>query len=181
MTELSAAQDGLALTVNGSLLAVGIRPQLGELEGALKSVALSDSPVIIRGQNDDRSYLLDRLHKLGRRSDLPVHQCRSPTEAEPLFASVMDNGDTEIEALGTWALHSVDAWPRDLQIQLNHILEALDLGRLHGRLRHEKIPRIVVLQESETDNSKLLPELSKRLSYFNLSTKACVPGEEKKK
>lgn len=169
MTETQS--EAIALEINGAQLAVGQRPNLSELDPALRGVALSDSPVLIRASASDGTHLVDRLHALGRRAALPVHDCRSPAEAEALFRAVRSTGDTDERALGTWALHGVDAWPSELQEDLSRILGALDEGRLHGRLRHDKIPRVVVVERPGAAAGALSPELERRLSFFKVATK----------
>lgn len=168
--------DAVALRINGSLMGVAPRPKLSELAQALRGIALSDSPVLLSGTEDICNGLVKQLHKLGRRSGLPMHNCYSPEEAENLFKTVLDEEEELNEqALGTWALFRVDAWPRELQVSLQKILDALDESRLHGRLRHDRIPRVLVVQESDSDTRSLDPALKRRLSYFNLSaTRATV-------
>ncbi|MEQ9497226.1 MAG: hypothetical protein RIT81_10215 [Deltaproteobacteria bacterium] len=171
-------QDAVALRINGSLMGVAPQPKLCELAQALRGIALSDSPVLLRGSEDICHDLVEQLHKLGRRSSLPMHNCHSPEEAETLFRTVFDEEDEPNEdALGTWALFRVEAWPRELQVSLQRILEVLDESRLHGRLRHDRIPRVVVVQESDSDGRSLDPALKRRLSYFNLSATRATNAE----
>jgi len=106
---------------------------------------------------------------LGRRAKLPVHECHAPEEAEDLFRSILALGEPSEESLGTWALFHVEAWPRELQVSLLRIIERLDESRLHGKLRHERIPRVVVIQERESEAAALDPNLKRRLSYFDVS------------
>ena len=175
-TDTSPAQR-VALHVNGHFLAVAQESGFEAFEQALRGVALSDSPVLIRATASHCGDLVDRLHKLGRRNRQPVHQCRHPEEAERLFRVVLEAKDHEnTEALGTWALHQVEAWPREMQISLQQVLERLDQNRLHGRLRHDRIPRVVVLQSDGRGNANLEPELAARLAYFNLETRPHSKG-----
>lgn len=169
--------QSLTLTINGSKLAVGTRPELSELEAALRGVALSDSPVVIRAPDDDQEHFLNRIHGLGRRRELPMHLCRDPQDARPLLDSVSEGADTTPECLGTWALWGIDAWAQEEQQRLGDVLEALDLGRLHGRLRHERIPRVVMLSQPE-GGSRLLPALARRISYFTLLAEPNEPSEK---
>jgi len=67
--ETSITDTGLALRVNGSLLAVGRRPRLVELEAPLRGIALSDSPVLLRADTQDGGWIIQRLHALGVRPD----------------------------------------------------------------------------------------------------------------
>jgi hypothetical protein len=163
-------QDALALHINGSLLAVGQRPALGEFDPPLRGVALSDSPVLIKASEQDGPVLVERLHALGRRRALPMHDCRSPEEALRLLGAVRETGETSPEALGTWAFYGVTSWPSSMQSELNRVLAMLDEGRLHGRLRHEGMPRVVVVQYPGERADHLDPELVQRLSFFSLST-----------
>lgn len=171
MNEALAWAEEVTLTVNGSKLAVGTRPKLTALEPALRGVALSDSPVVVRAASDDQSHLVERLHALGRRSKLPLHVCRSPKDARPLFEGMQAGGQTSPEAHGTWALFGVDHWPAAEQEELGTLLEVLDLGRLHGHLSHERIPRVIVLMDGER-SAHVLPSLERRISYFTLMTEA---------
>lgn len=167
--------DTVALRINGSLLAIGRRPELNELDVVLRGIALSDSPVLIRaGRADDRARLADRIHALGRRSGLPVHECRSVADADELFHAV-EGKSPEVNARGTWTLHSVATWPKQRQLALGRLLAALDESRLHGRLAHESIPRVVVLESTDA-TQKLEPELERRLSFFNI---AAAPATER--
>lgn len=159
---------GVSLRINGALLAVGRRPDLRELEAPLRGIALSDSPVLIRAGDGDRDHLVDRLHALGRRATLPCHDCRSPDQAEELFRSILEAKD-EGSVAGTWVLHHVDAWPRELQANLERVLETLDEDRLHGRKGHHSLPRVVVLESADSDLGGFDPELRQRLSYFNVT------------
>lgn len=164
--------DRVALHVNGHLLAVAQESGFHAFENALRGVALSDSPVLIRADDRHCGDLVNRLHKLGRRHEQPVHEIRHPEEAERLFRVVLDSDpEDSSEALGTWALHQVDAWPREMQLSLYRVLEQLDQSRLHGRLRHEKIPRVVVLQSDSQSGMSLEPELAARLSYFSVEAR----------
>ena len=54
---------------------------------------------------------------------------------------------------------------------LHQVLERLDQSRLHGRLRHERIPRVIVLQTDEDGNRKLEPELAARISYYRVEAR----------
>lgn len=171
-------KQGVALHINGSLMGVAPKPALQDFERALRGVALSDSPVLLQGGEDICSGLLEQLHRLGRRAALPMHNCHSPQEAENLFRTVLDEEEGPNEdALGTWALHRVEAWPRELQVNLHKILQALDESRLHGRLRHDRIPRVVVVQGPDSDCEALEPELLRRLSYFELSASDATAAE----
>lgn len=175
MTTKNPPLERVALHVNGHLLAVAQESGFQAFEHALRGVALSDSPVLIRAKDDHCGDLVDRLHKLGRRKQQPVHQCRHPEQAERLFRIVLESQSEEpLEALGTWALHRVEAWPREMQMSLRRVLEKLDQNRLHGRLRHESIPRVVVLQSDGEQATNLEPELAERLSYFSLETRPHV-------
>lgn len=170
--------NSVALRINGSLMGVAPEPNLDELEQALRGIALSDSPVLLRGSEQICHDLVEQLHRLGRRAALPMHNCHSPEDAEHLFRTVLDEEDEPNDAaLGTWALFRVEAWPRELQVSLHRILEALDESRLHGRLRHDRIPRVVVVQESDSDGRSLDPALKRRLSYFNLSATRATSAE----
>lgn len=177
MTQPEGNAPGLSLTINGSKLAVGLRPDLSELEPALRSVALSDSPIVVRAPREDHPHLLRRLHALGRRARLPVHECRCAEEAEPLLAGLSTKPETSPSALGTWALFEVESWPEDRQRALGDLLEALDLGRLHGRLRHERIPRVVMFSTHERP-PRVLPSLDLRISYFTLVAVPTNPQEK---
>ena len=175
MTYDREQDERVALHVNGHLMAVAQESGFKDFERALRGVALSDSPVLIRAKDAHCGDLVDRLHKLGRRNQQPVHQCRHPEEAERLFRVVLDSKDEgSSEVLGTWALHQVDAWPREMQLSLHRVLEQLDRSRLHGRLRHESIPRVVVLQDAGDRTANLEPQLAERLSYFSLETRPHV-------
>lgn len=172
MSRTESNPDRIALHVNGHLLAVAQEAGFHAFEGALRGVALSDSPVLIRAKDHHCGDLVHRLHKLGRRHQQPVHQCRHPEEAQSLFRIIFTADDDENhEALGTWALHQVEAWPREMQLNLHRVLEQLDQSRLHGRLRHERIPRVVVLQSDHNSSTSLEPELAARLSYFSVETR----------
>lgn len=167
--ETATKDTGLALRVNGSLLAVGRRPELAELEPALRGIALSDSPVLLRADNQDGGWIIQRLHGLGRRGELPCRTCHTAVDAEDLLEAVDDSGEVSPDVAGTWALFNVHWWSVDRQEQLASLLSKMDEGRLHGRLRHEHIPRVVVTVSPELKQTKLQPELERRLAYFNVS------------
>lgn len=176
MMQTTSQTDELALTINGSKLAVGARPDLTALEPALRSVALSDSPIVVRALPDDHEHFLVRLHALSRRSDLPVHRCGTVTDAQRLFEGVSRDIE-ETDTLGTWALYDVPTWDRSAQEKLSSLLEHLDLARLHGRLRHERIPRVVMLADLGS-SEKVLTTLDRRISYF---TMIAAPHEQTEK
>lgn len=171
MTEVLTTPTSVVLTINGSRLAVGTRPELTEFEAALRGVALSDSPVVIQALEEDQVHLVSRLHDLGRRCGMPLRECREVADLEPLFEGVTGGAETSDGCLGTWALYGVHRWSEEDQDRLGEILEVLDLGRLHGRLRHERIPRIIMLSSPE-QASQLRSRLARRISYFTLTAKS---------
>lgn len=168
MTETS---NPLALHINGSLLAISETDDLVEFDPALRGVAMSDSPVLIQAEDETCDLIIDRLHALSRRHEQPVHRCNLPEEAEALFKTVLEEDDGSGATLGTWALHRVEAWPREMQLNLQRVLETLDESRLHGRLRHDRIPRVVVLQSDSEPKHGIEPELQQRLSYFSVAAR----------
>lgn len=177
MNPMQYQTSALRLTINGSKLAVGTRPGLDEFEAALRGVALSDSPVVVHAGEDVQEHLLGRLHSLGRRNGMPLHECRDVNAVEPLFDGVSGGAETSDGCLGTWALYGVETWTEKDQDRLGEILEVLDLGRLHGRLRHERIPRIVMLSSSERGR-RLRTGLARRISYFTLIAEPHEPEEK---
>ncbi|MGF1510203.1 MAG: hypothetical protein ACFB9M_11955 [Myxococcota bacterium] len=162
-------EGGLALRVNGSLLAVGRRPALAELNPALRGVALSDSPVLVQAEPQDANLIIERIHTLGRRSEMPSRTCHTDVDAVVLLDAIHSSGDVKPDALGSWALFNVHWWSETKQKELAGVLEELDEGRLHGRLRHERIPRVVVAMSPELKSSRLIPVLDQRLNYFHIS------------
>lgn len=153
-------EGGATLRINGALLGVARRPSLSDFDAALRGVALSDSPVLVRASRpDDRMHVAGRLHVLGRRRDLPLHAARSVEEARALIVA---------RASGTWALYDVGAWSEEDQLALAQLLALFDEHRLHGNLSHEQIPRVVVIVSGETQAS-LCEELARRLAFFDVS------------
>lgn len=169
MNQPQTIDHGLTLKVNGALLAVGRRPALEEWTPALRGIALSDSPVLIQASHQDAAFLLDRIHRLGRRRELPVYHCHTEAESDALLSSLSEEGEVSDDALGTWAIYNVHWWSEESQNRLSEVLGRLDEARLHGRLRHDRIPRVVVTMTPETFPSNLQPELGQRLSYYHLS------------
>jgi hypothetical protein len=164
----NAGPDAMTLRVNGAVLAVAKRPALAELDGALRGIALSDSPVLISARReDDRAVIASRIHTLGRRRELPLRVCLREDEAKPLLVGALDER-TGTDVRGTWALHGVGTWSSEMQHGLAAFLRALDEWRLHGRIAHERIPRVVVI-EGPDGRAKLDPELVKRLSFFDVA------------
>lgn len=176
MTETSTIPQELSLTINGSKLAVAQRPDLSVFEPALRSVALSDSPIMVRALPEDHDFFLERLHGLSRRSKMPVRRCRDAADTQILLDAAT-RGEDEEATLGTWALFDVHLWTEDHQDKLGSLLEHLDLARLHGRLRHDRIPRVVMFAELG-NRAKVLNRLDRRLSYFTLTV---APQESKEK
>jgi len=172
MSDTEMNKEEVALHVNGHLLAVADEEKFHDFDAALRGVALADSPVLIRAKDDHCGDLVRRLHKLGRSNQQPVHQCRHPEEAERLFRIMTTSNNSEsTEILGTWAMHRIDAWPREMQLTLRRVLEQLHQNSLHGRLRHERIPRVLVLQSNEDSSVNLEPELVTRVSYFSVEAR----------
>jgi hypothetical protein len=156
---ISGAEGGASLRINGALLAVARRPSLTDFDAALRGVALSDSPVLVRAaREEDRTHIAGRLHALGRRRDLPLHGARTVAEARALIVS---------RASGTWALHDVASWSEADQVALARLLALFDEHRLHGNLSHEQIPRVVVI-EGEKD-AQFCEELAGRLAFFDIT------------
>lgn len=169
MNRLDEQENGLGLKVNGSLLAVGKRPALDAWTPALRGIALSDSPVLIQASHQDAAYILERIHALGRRRDLPVHHCHTEDEGQSLLHALQSDGTVHDEALGTWAVFNVHWWSDEAQSRLADLLGELDEARLHGRLRHDRIPRVVVTMNPDTQASSLRSGLRQRLAYYHLS------------
>jgi len=161
--------EGVALRINGALLAVGRRPALEALERPLRGVALSDSPVLVRAGDPEGPHIAERLHALGRRAALPRRDCLSPDAVRPLLGAVGEGSEVAAEALGSWTLHGVAGWPTAVQVDLERVLARLDEARLHGRLKHERIPRVVVVQRPGERVDNLHPDLARRLSFFDVS------------
>ncbi len=158
-------QNPLAVTLNGAKIRFSPDGGPERLDPALRCVALSDSPVLVEAPEEHQGWLVERIHQLGRRSMLPLHRCPDLESAGRLLAAVGKDGSPE-EALGTWALFDVARWPKEPQRALASLLELLDLNRLHGRLRHDRIPRVIVVKsEAKLD---LDPALSQRAGYFHL-------------
>lgn len=166
---MQPTNESIALSINGALLAVAPRSSPDELDRALRGIALSDSPVLIRAEyDDDRTELARRLHALGRRRELPLHICRSADEAQALFRAIAGVSQAQTTALGTWALCGVTDWPKELQRSLTGVLATFDESRLHGRLSHERIPRVIVLERMESEPA-FEPDLERRLSFFHIA------------
>jgi len=160
--------DTIDLVVNGARLAEAEATDLRVLERPLKSLALADSPVLLRGAPEDCRHVVQRLHELGRRSQFPLRICTEQAQAEPLFdLSSIAALPTDAVA-GTWALYGVGSWPAECQRRLIRALDILDEGRLAGRLGHRDIPRILVVMDPDLPGEALLENLSARLSYFKL-------------
>lgn len=164
--------------LNGTLLAGAARDGRGSaLDVPLRGIALSDSPVLIHSDVElERTDMVKRLHELGRRRAHPIHFCRTEQDAEVLFRLVPSDEqmasparalDAVAHAAGTWAMHDVGKWPKERQLELVRLLEILDEHRLHGRLPHDRIPRVIVVETSH--DRHLAPELQQRLSFFELS------------
>jgi hypothetical protein len=160
---------GLKLEVNGSVLAVARRPLLAELEPALRGIALSDSPVLVRADPFDADHVVQRLHVLSRRAELPLQSVHHERDVTSLLGALGKDGEACSEARGTWALHHVHWWSMDRQLDLAALLEDLDTARLHGRLGHHHIPRIVVVSGLGERLGKLEPTLEQRLTFFHLT------------
>jgi hypothetical protein len=169
VTHIDEQESGLALKVNGTVVAVGRRPDLESWRPALRGVALSDSPVLVQAPHHDASFILDRLHRLGRRSDLPVHHCHDENDGPALLECLDRNETPDAGALGTWAIFNVHWWSDENQLRLADLLGRLDEARLHGRLRHDQIPRVIVTMNPETPASGLRNALRQRLCYYQLS------------
>lgn len=122
--------------------------------------------------------MIERLHQMGRRAQLPCRSCHTDAEACALFEAIVEANDVSDDSLGTWALFNVHWWAEDKQRRLFDVLGVLDENRLHGRLRHERIPRVVVTVSPDLKKTKLLPELEQRLSYFKLSATNTRPHGE---
>lgn len=168
--------DTVDLVVNGARLAEAEVTDLSVLEKPLRSLALADSPILLRGEATDCRHVVERLHELGRRASLPLRRCEQPRAARALLALATPQPAANDEVTGTWALYGVAGWPQAAQAQLAAALEALDEGRLSGRLRHEDIPRVIVVVHVDDPPTELLPDLSARLSYFKLRLDRATPA-----
>lgn len=179
MTSIEESEAGLALKVNGTVVAVGRRPDLETWHPALRGVALSDSPVLVQAPHHDASYILERLHRLGRRADLPVHHCHDENDSSALLACFDDEETPVADSLGTWAIFNVHWWSDESQLRLAELLGRLDEARLHGRLRHDQIPRVIVTMNPDAPASGLRNALRQRLCYYQLSAVAPKKRESK--
>lgn len=166
---MARGHDTLDLVVNGARLAEAVADDLSVLERPLRSLALADSPIHLRGRLEDCQHVIERLHQLGRRAELPLVRCEQLADVEPLVGA-------DRRANGTWALFRVYEWAPEAQARLAAALEALDEGRLSGQLTHEDIPRVIVVDDAEEGSKDLLPELSARLSYFKLRLDRSEPA-----
>jgi len=167
--------DTLDLVVNGARLAEALADDLSVLERPLRSLALADSPIHLRGRLTDCSHVVERLHQLGRRAALPLRLCETAQAAEALLAAAVAP-PPRASIVGTWALYGVHEWPPETQNRLAAALEALDEGRLSGQLSHQDIPRVIVIVDADRTTKDLLPELSARLSYFKLRLDRSAPA-----
>jgi hypothetical protein len=167
-TQATKRETSKAVRLNGAVVGKGSAPTSPEVQRALRGVALSDSPVLVRAEAEqDRRGIANTLHVLGRRKALPMHECKSAEDALPLFRGVLGKIESAL-VFGTWALYGVASWSKEQQRELCRVLGALDEHRLHGRLSHERMPRVIVL---EGDNKAALePELARRLSFFCIAT-----------
>lgn len=163
-----AGHDTIDLVVNGARLAEADEADLSVLERPLRSLALADSPILLRGAHEDCVYVIDRLHELGRRAHLPLHVCQTIEPAEALLSLGAHEPAHSAQVVGTWALYDVGRWPQARQLDLARALEALDEARLAGRLGHADIPRVLVIIPPFEAEDALVPRLSARLSYFKL-------------
>jgi hypothetical protein len=172
VARIDEPENGLALKVNGTTLAVGRRPKLAEWTPALRGIALSDSPVLVQASDQDAAHILEQLHRLGRRSELPIHHCHTESEGTNLLRGMSSDGIVAPESMGTWAIFNVHWWSEESQTTLGRVLESFDEARLHGRLSHSKIPRVVVTMSAHTQASNLREPLRQRLAYYHLSATA---------
>ena len=172
VARVEETENGLALKVNGTTLALGRRPKLTEWTPALRGIALSDSPVLVQASDQDAAHILDQLHRLGRRSELPVHHCHTESEGADLLEALDTDGAVLDAALGTWAIFNVHWWSEESQTRLADVLGSFDEARLHGRLTHAKIPRVIVTMNAHTLASTRGEPLRRRLAYYHLSATA---------
>ncbi len=168
MKSVQQERNSLFLSINGTGLAEGRRPELDEFDLPLRGVALADSPVLIEGgQAQDRVRVSHRLHELGRRADLPISQCTNQNEATEALEAFMQSHFEDLP-VGTWIFHRVDKWSKTLQKKLETILAGIDECRLNGESLHERIPRIQVVVGDEDARASLIPELFRRLTFFHI-------------
>jgi hypothetical protein len=161
----------LAVKVNGGSLIETSAPGFKEIEGTLRGVALSDSPVCIAGGEPMiQEQILEHLHRLSRRSHQPVYRCKRFKDVRPLMDAVLDTENPGLP-LGTWVLSNVDRWKPQQQKNLEEALKAIDNDRLCGRGKHENIPRFVTVQRADKDLNELSDRLKSRLSFFQISLK----------
>ncbi len=128
------------------------------LQSVLRGVARSDSPILLEGQPALAAHLVERLHILGRRAALPLHQCWTAEDAQPLL-----DGLKNTPPPGTWVLWNLPLWPVHARHSLREALEQADEGRLAGRFHPETLPRIVGVGTQGLETS-----LVQRLGFFRL-------------
>lgn len=158
-----------AVKVNGGTLIETSAPGFKEIEGTLRGVALSDSPVCIEGGAPlVQEQILEHLHRLSRRSHQPVYRCNRFKDVRPLMDAVLES-ESQALPLGTWVLSNVDRWKPQQQKNLEAALTAIDNDRLCGRGKHENIPRLVTVQSTERKINELSDRLKNRLSFFQIS------------
>ena len=168
----------LAVKVNGGSPIETSAPNFEEIEGTLRGVALSDSPVcILGGQPGIQEQILDHLHRLSRRSHQPVYHCKGFRDARPLMDAILSTEKEQLP-LGTWVLNNVDRWKPKQQKSLEEALTAIDNDRLCGRGKHENIPRFVTVQAANSDLTELSERLKNRLSFFQINLKEVAAENE---
>ncbi len=157
------------LEVNGTALGVAEGASVATLEGPLRAVARSDSPVLIAGgYPDDREAVASALHRLGTRKGQALHTCSDHRAAGELLRAISE-GHAGREGLGTWVLRELPRWPRAAQERLGEALEILDTARLAERAPREELPRILALVQDLTSLDSLPEPLRRRLAYFRLT------------
>ena len=170
----------LSLKVNGTTHGHSEIPSredaLVAFDHVLRAIALSDSPVLVEGgSRDARKLIAERLHLLGRRASQPLRVCKTEKECRPLVTDILD-GDTNGNNLGTWVLRGVTEWPIEKQVELGNMLDDLDQARFHGGIKHEKVPRVIVLLSEDEEQERLAPQLQTRLSFFHISLSLNAKG-----
>jgi hypothetical protein len=164
-----------AVQVNGGTSVQTSSPGFEEIRGALRGVALSDSPICIQGGDRySQEKLLEQLHGLSRRSHQPIYKCQRFQDVLPLMDAILKPRGQEVP-LGTWVLQNLEQWKPKQRDNLEAVVTTIDNNRLCGRGKHENVPRLVTVQKEEDAMDKLSERLKTRLSFFQISLKEVSP------
>jgi two-component system NtrC family response regulator len=170
---------------------IGTSPQMQDVFSAIRKVATTDAPVLIRGESGTGKELVARaIHRLSIRESKPFIPINCSAIPENLIESelfghekgtftgahVQRKGRFEMAEGGTLFLDEIGDLPLTLQVKLLRFLQEKTIERIGGREEIDVDTRVLAATNRDLEeamkNGKFREDLYYRLSVVNISLPA---------